>query len=57
MFTCPKSQQTRYQIKDGLTDVGSQRVRVAYVAAALFLRPNCMDISMTYGPRCCTNRI
>lgn len=27
MFTCPKCAQTRYQIKDGLTGAGSQRVR------------------------------
>lgn len=27
MFTCPKCQQTRYQIKDGLTGSGNQRVR------------------------------
>ena len=27
MFTCPKCEQSRSQIKDGLTGVGSQRVR------------------------------
>lgn len=27
MYTCPQCAQTRYQVKDGLTGVGSQRVR------------------------------
>ncbi len=27
MFTCPQCQQSRYQVKDGLTGAGSQRVR------------------------------
>jgi predicted Zn finger-like uncharacterized protein len=27
MFTCPQCHQTQYQIKDGLTSAGSQRVR------------------------------
>lgn len=27
MYTCPQCQQTRYQVKDGVTGAGSQRVR------------------------------